>query len=317
MFLEICICTHAPRPDILSQVIQSLAAQTVPDFGVLIVDSGSPRPVTDNVLRPLLERGISARIVREDQPGVTRARLRGIAETDSEWMLYVDDDNVLLHDYVEEGLAYIQAHQEIGCFGGRCMLPPHIDYPRWVKPFLPYLAIRDEGDLDKSGLSELWCDWEPPGAGAFVCRAVLNRFAEVVQRSPVALSLGRSPGVLYSCDDSLMMRGAFHLGKSCAYNPRLALYHHLDPSRLKFSYLLALFKGYGASHVLLELILRDVRKPPPHLSSWRHLLSSLRGEFRRHLGATSWQFASAMCFYHYASFRAFRSLGKNLPLENA
>ena len=57
----------------------------------------------------------AARIVHEPEPGLTPARLRAIAEVESDVIIFVDDDNVLDHFLFERVHAYRPA---IPLFGG-------------------------------------------------------------------------------------------------------------------------------------------------------------------------------------------------------
>jgi hypothetical protein len=303
--LEICICSHKPRIGLLVQVIKSIAAQTEKSFRVLVVDSASPEAIPESVLRPLHNAGIEGRIVREKTPGVARARLRAICETSSDWILYCDDDNVLTENFVAEGIAFIRGNPDIGCFGGKLLLPEEIRCPKWASPFLPFLAIRDLGEAPRGGIANEWREWEPPTAGAFVCRQVLHRFSDLVGQSPEALNLGRSGRKLLSGEDSLMMRCAYLTNRATAYNPKMVLYHHLDPRRFSFQYLFCLMKGYGYSHALLDKILEKTEIPWKY-ASFAKLLDTL-GSTIREEAPSSWPFALASVVYHVSAYKAYRA----------
>ncbi|HVO94996.1 MAG TPA: glycosyltransferase [Terriglobales bacterium] len=268
--LDVCICTHNPRVDILKLVVKSLARQTGDPgtFRVFLIDNASFPAVSDEVLDPLHTAGITARIVREPRPGLTQARLRAADETDGEWVLFVDDDNELSLNYLVEGHKFIASRDDVGCFGGRLLLPDTIKPPLWAAPFLTYLGIKDVGDNVIVGKSPDWGIWEPPGAGVFVRRALLEEYRALSLHDSRVFRLGRQGSKsLASCDDSLLMRGAFRLGLANAYNPHLVLYHHLSPNRFKFGYLIRLMYQYGVSHVVLESLLKGPQPMPAHYRS--------------------------------------------------
>jgi glycosyltransferase involved in cell wall biosynthesis len=291
---------------LLDQVIGSIAGQTEKSFRVLLVDSASPKAIPESVLRPLHDAHIEARLVREEIPGIARARLRTISETSSDWILFCDDDNVLTENFVAEGIAFIRENPGVGCFGGKLLLPEEIRYPKWASPFLPYLAIKDLGEKPRGGIATEWREWEPPGAGVFVCRQVLQRFSEFVGQSPEALDLGRSGQSLSSGEDSLLMRCAYLINRATAYNPKMVLYHHLDPSRFRFEYLFRLMKGYGHSYVLLEKVLQN-KEIPREYASYLNLLATFIYIIRRN-APSSWRFALAMLGYHASAYHAYRRL---------
>ena len=94
MKLSAIICTHNPRRDYLTRVLDALKRQTVNahDWELLVVDNCSDEAV---------ERFIDlswcphARIIAEGTPGTAFARVRGIAESIGDLVLFIDDDNVL------------------------------------------------------------------------------------------------------------------------------------------------------------------------------------------------------------------------------
>lgn len=305
--LSIAICTHNPDPSLFERVLGAIAAQTERAFEVLVVDNASIPPLTEHVLDPLRSRGISARLVQEDRPGLVHARLRAIDATTSEWMLCVDDDNVLASDYVAQGFAFIRAHPEVAAFGGKLELPETMRPSRTLKPFLPYLAVRDVGDRPLMGLSDKWEIWEPPAAGAFVARAVLEDFAAFVRTHARAMTLGRGPASFASCEDSLLMHSAYRLGRPTAYNPNLRLQHHIDPRRLSPTYLLKLMEGYGRSHVVLDRLIRGRISAPAYYETWLRVAVLMAAAMAHHF-MTSPLFAYARARYHLAAARAYREL---------
>ena len=233
-----------------------------------------------------------------------------IAATSSDWMLCVDDDNILSPDYVAEGLGFIDAHPDVGAFGGELALPQEIAVPAGTAPFLPYLAVRDAGDAMMKGVSEKWEAWEPPAAGAFIARAVLEDFAAFVRANSKASALGRAPGSFASCEDSLLMHSAFRIGRATAYDPALRLEHHVDPARFGFSNLVRLMEGYGRSHAVLENLLRGPMRAPHYYRTPAHAalvaLATLVNDLKH-----SARFAYARARYHLAAARAYRDLEKS------
>lgn len=308
--LSVCICTYNPNRALFARVLEAIAAQTNAAFDVLIVDNASTSALDESVLAPLTARGITARIVREDTPGLIHARLCAIAATTSEWMLCVDDDNILAPDYVAEGLAFIAAHSDVAAFGGKLALPADTRVPAGVAPFLPYLAVRDAGEDIMKGVSEKWEAWEPPAAGAFIARAVLEDFAAFVHANANASALGRAPGSFASCEDSLLMHSAYRVGRATAYNPRLRLEHHVDPARFGFSNLVRLMEGYGRSHAVLENLLRGPIPAPAYYRTPMHDAAVALATGLNDLKLSA-RYAYARARYHLAAGRAYRDLEKS------
>jgi glycosyltransferase involved in cell wall biosynthesis len=266
--VTVCVCTHNPRRDVLRRCFEAIAAQRdAAGLGVLVVDNLSLPPLGAEDVAPLTAAGLPVRIVREERLGNVHARARAIADSDSAWILFVDDDNELAPDYVARGLATIAANPSLGCFGGRLSLPAGAEVPRWVQPLLSFVAIRDYGDTPDVRCEMRDGPWIPATAGAFVRRPVAERYRARVASDPVVASLGRKGRRgLGSCEDTLMMFGGCVLGYDSGYEPTLRLVHHLDPRRFTFGYMVRLMYGYGRSLVQLDRLTereRGATPPPP------------------------------------------------------
>ncbi len=263
--IEVCVCTHNPRPDILSAMILSVAHQDVlpGSLRFTLVNNASDHPISEEVLMPLRLAGIPARILVESEMGILHARLRAIRASSSEWILWIDDDNVLFPDFFRQGLAFISNHPEVGCFGGKLLLPAELNPSGWVRPFLPSLAIRDCGDLTIIAPLGAAGVAEPPGAGAWVKRKVLDEYLELSRAGSGFFSLGRKgKSGLSNCEDTCMMRCAERVGLACAYAPELRLWHLLSPNRFRFKYLMRFMRANGRSHIVLEHVMaKPTRRP--------------------------------------------------------
>jgi hypothetical protein len=221
-------------------------------------------------------------------------------------MLFIDDDNELADDHVAEGLAFLASRDDVGCFGGKLLLPESVRPPRWAAPFLPYLGIRDAGDAVITGASLEWGPWEPAGAGFWIRRDQLEAYRTRLERDPRALALGRAGRRgLASCEDSLMAREGLRLGLLNAYVPRLSLRHHLDPARFRLRYLCRLMAGFGESLARLEAVLRDgpARVPERYrgVRFLRRLASEVNAARKR-----SVPFALGLAVLHWSARAAYR-----------
>jgi glycosyltransferase involved in cell wall biosynthesis len=256
LMLQVCLCTHNPRPEIFNRVLTALRHQTRRlSVEVVIVDNASQPPIEEWVCRNALGTDVALRIEREATLGIAAARVRAVEATTADWVLFVDDDTELLPDYIEQGLKIIADNPTIGCFGGKLVVPDYLSPRRWTLPLLPFLAIKDLGDEALTSLADEWRCCEPPTAGAFVRRPVLRRYLATMRASQLAPALGRKGhNGLRSGEDALMMSGAYALGLSVSYQPALKLIHHLHPNRLRFSYLLRLMWGHGRTRLILDRI---------------------------------------------------------------
>jgi glycosyltransferase involved in cell wall biosynthesis len=102
--VSVILCTHNPRHDYLCRVLASLREQTLPaeQWEFLVVDNRSNQRLAEIWDISWHPRG---RHIREDELGLTAARLRGIQESSGSLLVFVDDDNVLAPDFLDQAKA--------------------------------------------------------------------------------------------------------------------------------------------------------------------------------------------------------------------
>src|SRR6476659_1592040 len=148
--ISVIVCTRNPKPEYFRRLLDSLKQQTLPvsEWELLVVDNASTErleQVWDLSWHP------NARHLREEELGLTAARLRGIKESHGQLIVYVDDDNVMTEDYLRLALEIERDNPYITVFGAgaldpefelppapevQCLVPRlglrHVDQPRWT-----------------------------------------------------------------------------------------------------------------------------------------------------------------------------------------
>src|SRR5690554_636680 len=116
MEISVVICTHNPRREFLTRVLEALKAQTlgIEYWELLIIDNRSTTPVSE-----LLDISWhpNARCIREETLGSAHARIRGINESKAEYILFVDDDNCLAQDYLQIAKQAMDNNPMLGTLG--------------------------------------------------------------------------------------------------------------------------------------------------------------------------------------------------------
>src|SRR5262245_53198122 len=115
--LSVLICTHN-RPADLQGCLEALS-QLEDCRDVIVVDSASEPPCRELVER-YITRVPGLRYVREEQPGLSRARNRGISAANGEIIAFLDDDAAPRPDWARRIVAPFEADATIGCVGGAC-----------------------------------------------------------------------------------------------------------------------------------------------------------------------------------------------------
>jgi glycosyltransferase involved in cell wall biosynthesis len=233
--VSVVICTFNPNKDRLNRTILALNAQTLsPDvFEIVIVDNASTFQIEIDYPSPNL------RFVRELRPGLTFARLRGVNETRSPIVVFVDDDNILNVDYLEILLGRFADDQALGAIGGRITPIWEIGTPpAWIDEFRDLLALRDHGELFLRAVATdplSYPLFAPVGAGMALRRdALASWIAAVTAGDGTADRTGNS---LSSGGDNDIVLHVLRSGWAVAYEPRISLGHIIPPERLSREYL--------------------------------------------------------------------------------
>ena len=250
MELTVIIPSHNPDRSRLARTLAGLAAQTLgPErWETLLIDNAST-PSIDPTSLPQ-NRPASTRIVREPQLGLSAARRRGFGECRSEFIVLVDDDNVLAPDYLAQVLAIFAAHPTVGLAGGKSLPQFEAEPPAWAREFFPLLATRDLGDREilsavpppAAARRNEYPSFAPIGAGMAARRAALEPW---LSRSS-ALS-DRRGSDLTSAGDNDIVLCALRAGWNVGYFPQRRLDHLIPPGRLQPEYLARLNRGIQQS----------------------------------------------------------------------
>lgn len=290
--LSVIICTHNPRPDYFARVLAALAAQTLSRerWEFLVIDNGSSTPVAAE----------TARVIREPQLGVTRARIRGFMEAAAELIVFCDDDNLLAPDYLEQALQIGAAWPMLGAWGGQA-LPEWEEEPAdWTRGYWNWFGVRTLTQPAWSNMPDSVAT-HPFGAGMCVRRGVADAFRRALAADPRRTALGRTGKQLIGSEDADICFTAADLGLGNGLFPQLVLTHIIARHRVQESYLLRLIEALTFSHTLL-LHLRGV--PPAQPSRTQRVLALYEARF---LDARTRAFAAAQQRGHAAATRAIRS----------
>jgi glycosyltransferase involved in cell wall biosynthesis len=254
LLVSVILCTHNPRPEYLRRTLDALRAQDRPQAGweLLVIDNASSGPLAqawDLSWHP------RARHIREDELGLTPARLRGISEAQGDLLVFVDDDNVLEPGFLRHAADLLERSPYLGAFGAGRIEPEFESEPSpELRPQLPLLALRSVGkDAWSNTPSDSAC--LPWGAGLCVTRTVAAQFAALLQRLSVTSVLGRRGQQLLSGEDDLFSWAAAEMGLGFGIFPALGLKHLISSNRLRHDYFVRLIRGHAFSHGVMNFLL--------------------------------------------------------------
>jgi glycosyltransferase involved in cell wall biosynthesis len=242
--LSVVLCTHG-RPKYLRACLAGLAGQSRREFEVLVVDSASAPAEAAAVARLAAKSGV--RLLRTDEPGLSRARNLGLAEAGGSWVAFLDDDAVPEPGWAAALLNRIAVLPErAAALGGRILPAWEEPLPGWWPPSLRgVLTI-----IEWEGFGEVGVDL-PAGIdiyGANMAFAApplreIGGFEETLGRVGNRLLSGEEVEVV----DNLRARGyrAFYEGAA-------AVRHSIQRERLRPGWLLSRLLWQGATDALRD-----------------------------------------------------------------
>jgi glycosyltransferase involved in cell wall biosynthesis len=151
-FVSVIVPTHN-RPDLVQRCLDSLLGLYYPNYEIVVVDN-APK---DNATAELIERfyadkAIPVRYVRENRPGVARARNRGMHAARGSVLAYVDDDVLIDRYLLAEQVRAFDVVEDVVCVTGQ-ILPMELETPPqfWVEEYGGYSKgfVRQIFDLKK------------------------------------------------------------------------------------------------------------------------------------------------------------------------
>ena len=269
--VSVILCTHNPRHDYLCRVLASLREQTLPaeQWEFLVVDNRSNQRLAEIWDISWHPRG---RHIREDELGLTAARLRGIQEASGKLLIFVDDDNLLAPDYLAQATDISGRCPDLGVFGAGILKPEfEVQPPVELHPYLGLLALRREP-------SALWSHnsrdphCRPWGAGLCVTRRVANFYRQLVTDLGITPVLDRRGKRLFCGGDDIFSRVAAEFGLRFGVFPELWITHLISAGRLSQHYLVRLIHDHALSHGVLDYMFDGIQPLRANLLRYGRLI---------------------------------------------
>ena len=272
MKITCIVCSYNPNAVYLEATLDGLRQQdlTEADWEFVLVDNNSKEPLSD---RFDLSDLPNARCVIETQPGLTHARLRGIAEARGEYVLFIDDDNVLAENYLTTVCGLLEENELLGCLGGALLPRFEVPPPEYSEPFWECLALRKVPHVQINNTHSF--AGKPYGAGMALRAEIAKEYASLVTESEARKGLDRVGQSLGGCGDIDLAYTACDLGFCCGLFPQLELTHLIDARRVEWPYLKQIAYGANVSYIAL-LAVRGLQLPSRIQCCWGWLKELLK-----------------------------------------
>lgn len=246
------ICRDAEE---LARTIGSLLALDYPDFEVIVVDNRQDLATPF----PSFHGDDRVRVVREECPGISSARNRGVAHATGEFVAFTDDDVVVQNNWLRElGNRFVE-NPEVDAIGGLVLpleltSPPQLWFEEYFGGFSQSFAAELLSMRRLAGVDEMF-PYSPGRFGAG-CNMAIRR--DVLARwggFDVTLGVGTPAR---GGEDLLMNLKVVLAGGTIAFEPRAVVRHrHRETEREFFDQVFGY--GTGLSAMFTALIVHDPR----------------------------------------------------------
>jgi len=266
MELSVIICAHNPRLEYLNLTLDGLKAQTLSfeQWELILIDNASSQALAEQCD---LSWHVNARCIREDELGLTPARMRGIREAKGDVLVFVDDDNILPPKYIETALELLRKNKWLGVAGAATMTPRYETEPDpQIRDYCyGLLALRNDGQ-DRFTNLPLVNSALPAGAGMCVRKVVADAL-ETKKRNSSGPVFDRKGASLVSSGDIEFSLVAVSCGYAYGIFASLTLTHLIPSRRVQAEYLLDLQEALTYSNDLLRRLHNQELSQPPRPKS--------------------------------------------------
>lgn len=231
--LSVIVCTFNRAP-FLRRCLAALVSQSAPamSYEVLVVDNKSTDTTAEDVAQ-VMACHANVRYVLEDRQGLSHARNRGLRETASPWVAYVDDDGEVFRDFVEQVIEAIK-HEPFDAFGGLYLPKYPPGKPSW---FLNEYASNAQISPQTCSIPH-GTHWFSGGICAFSRSAL-----EAVGGFPVGLGMtGRK---LAYGEETLVQVRMHRAGYRLGFVPAVCMNHWVLPYKYRLWYFANSAYGFG------------------------------------------------------------------------
>jgi glycosyltransferase involved in cell wall biosynthesis len=185
----------------------------------------------------------------ETNSGVGYARKKGCQVANGEFILFCDDDNWVVSNYLHILHRIFQDQPEIGIIGGKGIAVTEGEFPVWFSLFPELFAVG--GKNNYTGYVEAL-----PAAGMGIRKKLIQDYYTLFNSRFESRNKGKYTGG----EDTEICLGVAWMGYRCFLTPELEFYHYIPARRLDSKHLFELVAGIANSQVLMESLRSIVLK---------------------------------------------------------
>ncbi len=243
--ISVVICCYNSEKVIRNTLLLLKAQKTEGvAWEVILVDNNSSDNTAGIAAATWAEGPVPLKIVHEPRPGLSNARLKGVATAIYPVISFIDDDNLVPDNWISYH-AEVFSKPEVGILGcnveGRFEEEP----PFWYEEQKYAFAT---GQLYTENFTEVTADGAVFGAGMTLRKEIFEKL-RAANWSP--LLSGRIGNKQSGGEDSELCKAARLMGYRIFYTNEIVLGHYILSSRLTWQRLVNMTHGFGAADAMV------------------------------------------------------------------
>lgn len=252
------------RSSELIRALESVAGQTLAHdrWECVVVDNRSTDDTAARFEQFRREHpSMNLRRVVETEAGVSYARNRGIRETLTPFVAFIDDDEHISEDFLEAYLDFFKTHPGAVVAGGRIIAEYPEGRPQWMSKYVE-MPIANPMDFGREVVP--FPRGRVPGGGNMAFRREAFRVVEGFDAS-----LGRVGRELIGGEENDLFERLLLAGETIWYVPRAVMWHVIPPRKLTREYFDRLARNVGVSQRLrAQIHHREVKARVMECMKW-------------------------------------------------
>lgn len=254
--ISIIVCTYNPDKRLLFRCLEAILALDNEgiDIEIILVDNNSnPKLTSIDFVESFLNRESNARCIVETKQGLSAARLAGIKAAKGEWVVFFDDDNEPVCDYLQSLTKIIKEYPSVGAWGPGNVSVDFIDgISDQIKEYAESVFQRRSETIVKFANNRSLQPFYPYGTGLCIERTHLLSYVDLVENGQYTLT-DRKGNEMSSGGDTQIVLNCIAAGAAAGVAPGLKLTHIIPKERTTLTYLKRLIYGMNISYHLSVL----------------------------------------------------------------
>jgi glycosyltransferase involved in cell wall biosynthesis len=252
MSFSIIICTYNPKEEIFSRLINAINKLHKSNFQyeIIIVDNNSSTTFSESdYFLNFLNQQPQAKLIVEQNAGLTSARIAGILNSKFDWLIFFDDDNEPRYDYLIQVQKVIKGIPSVGAWGPGLVEVEYLgSVESWYNKNKAFFQERHER-IVQFAASNHWQHEYPFGTGLIIKAEIAKLYASEVENNKYSVS-DRKGKSLSSGGDVQMVLTGIKLGFAAGVSPDIKMNHIITENKTNFGYIVRLVYGTSSSYVI-------------------------------------------------------------------